>query len=132
MNETNNSKNIEKLEKKVEQTVQKVDIATEIIKEQKVENKELKKEISKLKRIENKARTSALIFKDQFNKSLFTAIVTASGLILAFSWQAVISELISKFLPTTPYQSKLLQAIIVTFIVVIVILIFSRFQKKEN
>ena len=92
--------------------------------------KELTKEVKKLKReiIKEKANQ----FKNEFKKSMNTAIIAAFGFLIALTWRDVISEAVNKITEATPIKGKLISAIIITFISVIGIMIITKFLSEEK
>lgn len=68
--------------------------------------------------------------KEEFKKTLTTAIIAALGLLMALSWRDVIDLYLEKILSATPFRNQLISAIIVTLISTIIILIISNSSKK--
>lgn len=130
---SNTTKQIEKLEKKVEKTGEKVKKVQENVEQQKEQNKELKQELSRLQKIQKKATTSAKVFKSEFNKTLSTALIAAFGIIIALAWKDVVTEWINRITNLSHIQSRVIEAIIITIISVIAILIITNYlSPAEN
>ncbi len=93
----------------------------------------------KRQKLRNKAkayRKRTKRYKNKFNtevkKAINTAIVAAFGFIIALSWREVITEYVNAISKVSPLQGKLIEAIIITIISVIGILIVtSIFTKKD-
>ncbi len=80
-----------------------------------------------------KARESARRFKAEFKKAIGTAIVAAFGFLIALVWKDVITEWVSTISASSPVQGKLIEAVLVTLIAVIGIVIVAKVfaEKKE-
>jgi len=97
------------------------------------------KQLTKKQKLRNKAkayRERTKRYKNKFNtelrKAINTAIVAAFGFIIALSWREVITEYVNAISKISPLQGKLIEAIIITIISVIGILIVtSIFTKKD-
>ena len=98
----------------------------------KQEVKELKQEVSRLKRLHSKAKSSARTFKIEFKKSINTAIVAAFGFLIALTWKDVITEWVNKTAGLSPIQGKLIEAITITIISVLGILIITSILSSEK
>ena len=59
-----------------------------------------------------------------------TAIIAAFGLLTALAWKDVISEFVNKIVGSSPVQGLLINAIIITIISVIAIMIITKFLEK--
>ncbi len=82
-----------------------------------------------IKKIGDEAKKSAIRFKQQFKKSLTTAIIAAFGLILALTWNDVIIKFVEKISEASSIQNSLISALIITLISVLGIVIVSGFNK---
>ncbi len=72
-------------------------------------------------------------FNYEFRKAFATAIVAAFGFITALAWRDVINEyLIEKVTSLTPFQGKLISAIIITIVAVIVIILASKWISESE
>ena len=98
----------------------------------KQEVKELKQEVSRLKRLHSKAKSSARTFKIEFKKSINTAIVAAFGFLIALTWKEVITEWANITAGISPIQGKLIEAITITIISVLGILIITSILSSEK
>ena len=83
-----------------------------------------------------KARQKAKAYKEEFNrevkKAINTAIVAAFGFLIALVWKEVITEYVETITVISPVQGKLIEAMIVTMIAVIGIIIITKiFAEKE-
>ena len=79
-----------------------------------------------------KARASAKKLKNEFNKSLNTAILAAFGFLIALVWKDVITEFVNKIAAFSPVQGKLISALLITFICVIGIILIARLLPFEQ
>ena len=70
-------------------------------------------------------------FKQEFGKTLKTAIAAALGLIMALAWRDVLQGYIEKLLTVSPLKGQLIGAIIITIISVIIILIISKINPEK-
>jgi hypothetical protein len=104
------------------------------------QKKEVKKEVQKEKekleekfhkRLFSHAINGAGKFKNEFSKSLNTAMIAAFGFLIALSWRDVISEWISEITSVSPVKGKLIEAIIITVVAVIGIILISKLIPKE-
>ena len=77
-------------------------------------------------------RESAKRFNSELKKSISTAIVAAFGLLTALAWKDVITELISEVTSVSPVQSLIINALIITVISVIVIMVITRFTSEPT
>jgi hypothetical protein len=91
-----------------------------------------KEKLSNAQRLRIKAKKASLNFKREFKKAIVTALVSALGLILAFSWKDVLDLLVKEILSFSPIKSSLLSAIIITIFCVAGILILSRFGNEKT
>ncbi len=93
---------------------------------------QLEKEKTKVQILKEKAKNSTIRLKNEFRNAISTALIAAFGFIIALEWREVIQEMILKVTVVSPIQSKLISALIVTFISVIgIILVTSLIHKKE-
>ena len=115
---------------KEKQQNKKIDKLKENKKKQEV--KELKQEVSGLKRLHSKAKSSARTFKIEFKKSINTAIVAAFGFLIALTWKEVITEWVNITAGISPIQGKLIEAITITIISVLGILIITSILSSEK
>ena len=92
--------------------------------------KEEKKSRARIAR--ERARAHARRLKIDMKKALSTAILAAFGFLMALVWRDVITEWVNKISETSPVQGKLISALIVTFICVMGILIFTRLLEDKN
>lgn len=84
----------------------------------------------KLTRTE-RAKASAIKFKQEFNKSISTAIVAAFGFLIALVWKDVITEWVDTITSVSPVHGKLIEAVLVTLIAVIGILIVTKIFSEK-
>jgi hypothetical protein len=71
-------------------------------------------------------------FNLELRKNLHTAIIAAFSFIIALAWRDAISEYLIAITSLSPFQGKLIGAIIVTFLAVIgIIIVSSLLAKKE-
>ena len=89
----------------------------------KIERKEVVKEINK--KIHTSVIEKAKVLRNEFRKQTATAIITAFGLIIAFSWKDVINEFVNKLAIVKEY-GLIISAIILTFICVLGILAITK------
>ena len=101
-----------------------------ISKKQKLSSRELAKQKAKLAK--EKAKASALKFKREIKKAVSTAIVAAFGFLIALVWKEVITEYVNNLTAFSPFQGKLIEAIIVTIIAVLGILIATKVFSVEK
>lgn len=92
--------------------------------------KELKEETRRIKDWMPKVKESAKHFSSDVRKSISTAIIAAFGLLTALAWKDVISEFVNKIVGSSPVQGLLINAIIITIISVIAIMIITKFLEK--
>jgi len=97
------------------------------------QNKQQKEEqLSRAKRARQKARAYRKKFNQEIKKALNTAIVAAFGFLIALVWKDVITEYVGAITKISPIQGKLIEAIIVTIIGVLGIVIVTKlFSEKE-
>lgn len=90
-----------------------------IKKEEKIEEKKVKKDLS--------------TFRKDFRKTVSTAIITAFGLVIALSWNSLISDLVKKISSYSPLGGQLITTLIVTVICVLGIYLTGKIlsPKKE-
>jgi len=100
--------------------------------EKKVDKLQLEKHKLILGLAKNKAKNSALKFKKEINKALLTALVAAFGFLVALSWRDVITEYVTQITSFSPIQGKLIEAIFVTVIAVLGILIVTHFLSEKK
>lgn len=70
-------------------------------------------------------------FKSQTKKALLTALVAAFGFLIALSWREVITNYINTLTIFSPVQGDLVEAVIVTLIAVVGILIVTKFLSED-
>jgi len=70
-------------------------------------------------------------FNRELRKSISTAIVAAFGLLIALSWKDVITEVMSKITSHSPVQGLLINALIVTIVSVLIIMIVTKFTPSD-
>lgn len=80
-------------------------------------------EISRLQKARLSAKEKSLKFRGELKKSMNTAIVAAFGFLIALSWRGVITDFIESIESFSPIQGKLIEALIVTLVGVIGIMI---------
>lgn len=88
-----------------------------------------RKEVGKM--IANKALSHANVLRNEFKKQTSTAIMGAFGLIIAFSWKDVITDLVNKIEFVKSY-GLLISAVILTLISIIGILLVSNWAKSDS
>lgn len=72
-------------------------------------------------------------FRKQLNLSVSTAIITAFGILIALSWNTLITGYVNKISSYSPLQGQLISTIIVTIIAVTGIVITTRiFASKDE
>ena len=77
-------------------------------------------------------RDSAKKFKNEFNKSLNTAIVAAFGFLIALAWRDVITEYVNSLTSVSPIHGNIISALIITVIGVVGIMIVTKtFTQNE-
>jgi len=105
------------------------------------ENKDLTKEVEKLdnenrklnlKLAQEKAKKGVSEFRDEFNKTLATALVAAFGLVIGLSWNELIKAYFSSLNYLETIHSNLLQTLLVTLIGVIAIMIVTKILRKKK
>lgn len=68
--------------------------------------------------------------REEFIRHLATLVIGAFSFVAALSWNSAIVELINSIVPPGEQLAyKIATAIIVTFIAVVVIVVFSRFKR---
>ena len=93
---------------------------------------EEKKPLTRSQKLAIRARASAKEFHKQLNNSINTAIIAGFGFLLALAWRDVIGEWVASITSSSPIQGKLIEAVLITVIAVIGIIIVSKiFAKKE-
>lgn len=93
--------------------------------------KELKDEVKEIKNLMPKQiKESAKKFNSEVKKSVSTAIIAAFGLLTALAWKDVISEFVNKIVGSSPVQGLLINAIIITIISVVAIMLITKFLEK--
>jgi len=90
------------------------------------------KELTGKQKLKLKARESAKKFKDEFKKSVVTAIIAAFGFLIALVWKDVITEWVTKISEASPVKNSFITALITTVIAVIGILIISKLNNEET
>lgn len=70
-------------------------------------------------------------FRRELRKALSTAILAAFGFLMALVWRDVITEWVEKISAQSPVQGKLVSALIVTFISVAGIMIFTKILSEK-
>lgn len=107
----------------------------------KKENKSLEKQVDKLeqekqklslKLARDKAKNSASRFKKEMNKTVLTALVAAFGFLIALSWREVITSYVTQLTSFSPVQGRLVEAVLVTLISVLGILIITHFLSERK
>lgn len=93
--------------------------------------KELKVEKEKIS-LREKAKRHARKFNREFKKEMLTAVVAAFGFLIALVWKDVITEFVDKISSQSPIQGRLFSALVVTFVCVLGIVIFTRILKVED
>jgi hypothetical protein len=83
----------------------------------------MKKEIIKKKAKE---------FKTHFSKTLEAALLAGFSFVVALTWRDLIKEAINTILPYTPIASRMIEALFITFVATMGIIIVSRIHKEEN
>jgi hypothetical protein len=72
-------------------------------------------------------------FRNQFNISMNTAIISAFSLLIALSWNTLITQYVNKISSYSPLQGQLFLTLAVTVVCVGGIVLASRlFAKKEE
>ena len=66
----------------------------------------------------------------EIRKIVSTALITAFGLVIALTWQNVISQYAKEIIALSPIQGALISAIIITVLGIIGILIITSLFKK--
>jgi len=100
--------------------------------EKKVYKLQLEKHKLALISAKNKAKNSASRFKKEMNKALLTALVAAFGFLMALSWRDVIKEYVTQITNFSPIQGRLIEAVFVTIIAVLGILIITHFLSENK
>ncbi|MBU0894741.1 MAG: hypothetical protein KKF48_00570 [Nanoarchaeota archaeon] len=94
--------------------------------------KQITKPLTKKEIIKLKAKVSTQNFKREMKKAMNTAIVAAFGFVIALVWKDVITEWVSTITGASPVHGKIIEAILVTIIAVIGIIIVTRiFSEKK-
>lgn len=99
---------------------------------EKLTKKERKKETEKKEALKEKAKRNARELKEEMRKGVLTAITAAFGFIMALSWREVITDLITKLTAISPLSGKLMEAIIITIVCTIGIVILTKFSEKKD
>ncbi len=71
-------------------------------------------------------------FREELKKATLTAIVAASGIIIALSWKGVLDELLLKINTLTLLQGKLISATIITTILVLIMLLATHLLQERK
>jgi len=79
-----------------------------------------------------RAKSSASKFNQELKKAIETALAAAFGFIIALAWRDLIKEYVSKITGASPVQGLLVEAVIVTIIAVIGIIVVTKFLSKEK
>jgi hypothetical protein len=96
---------------------------------------EIKTELTNKQKLKLKAKESAKKFRDEFKKSVATAMIAAFGFLTALVWKDVITGWVTKISEESPVKNSLITALITTIIAVMGILIVSKLNsenKKSN
>jgi len=105
---------------------------------QKLKEKLTPEQIEKLKvqnlKLKEKAKQFEGRFKNELKNSLKTAILAAFGLLIAFQWKDLITELVNKISSVSPIQGTLITTAIVTVISVLGIVLTTDLlsEKKKD
>lgn len=94
-------------------------------------DKELEDEVKRIKKLMPKVKESAKKFNSKVRESISTAIIAAFGLLTALAWKDVISEFVNKILGASPIQGLLVNAIVITIISVIAIMLITKFIAEK-
>ncbi len=94
--------------------------------------KQKPKPLTKREIIKLKAKASGQNFKQEMKKATNTAIVAAFGFVIALVWKDVITEWVATITSASPIGGKIIEALIVTIIAVIGIIIITRIFAKKN
>jgi len=98
----------------------------------KKKQKPREKPLTKREIIKIKARAKAQTFKKEMKKAMNTAIIAAFGFVIALVWKDVITEWVATIIKSSPLGGKLIEALIVTLIAVIGIIIVTKiFSEKD-
>jgi hypothetical protein len=90
-------------------------------------------ELTKKQKLKLKAKNSAKKLKRELKKSVLIAITAAFGFLIALSWKELITELVKSISAINPLQGKIIEAITVTLISVLGILIITKlFEEKSD
>ncbi len=84
------------------------------------------------KSAKERAKTHIKKFRKEFKREMNTAIMAAFGFLIALVWKDVITEFVDNLSEKSPFQGKLVSALIVTFICVIGIMIFAKILKNKE
>ena len=98
----------------------------------KKQTKKNKEKLTRIQKARKKTREYRKKFRGELKKTISTAIVAAFGFIIALSWKEVITEYVNTITKTSPVQGRLIQAIIVTIIAVIGIIIVTKIFAHEE
>jgi len=91
-----------------------------------------KEQLTKAQRARQKARAYKKEFNREMKKAINTAIVAAFGFLIALVWKEVITEYVKTITIISPVQGKLAEAIIITIMAVLGIIIITKiFAEKE-
>lgn len=94
--------------------------------------KELENEVKEIKKLmPKKIKESAKKFNSKVRESISTAIIAAFGLLTALAWKDVISQFVNQILGASPVQGLLINAIVVTIISVIAIMLITKFIAEK-
>ena len=84
------------------------------------------------KSAKKRAKTHIKKFRKECKREMNTAIMAAFGFLIALVWKDVITEFVDNLSEKSPFQGKLVSALIVTFICVIGIMIFAKILKNKE
>ena len=90
------------------------------------------KPLTRRQRAAIKARASAKKVKDETKKAMGTAIVAAFGFLIALVWKDVITEWVKILTSASPIQGKLIEALLVTFIAVVGIVLVTKLLSSDK
>ncbi len=80
-----------------------------------------------------KIKEDAKKLKKETNEKVFSCILTAFGIVVALAWNDTIQSTIA-LIPVEKNSifAKLIYALVVTFIMVVITMIFSKFNNKDK
>ena len=97
------------------------------MKKQNNQDKEIKKLKEEKKELRHRLHSHSKKYVLETRKALATAILAAFGFLMALSWREVISEWVETLKQVSLIQGRLVEAIIVTLISVLGILLVTKF-----